>query len=161
MWSERRSKLAQLSMTVASPSLSGKSPIDDEFAERTSLRLHVTVTTAGDIAPSATVEDLSSSARAPNLCRFPVKPSGGFHIKLLLESGRESQFSAKWSVSSPMTLGETPTSAVAKADIYINTRILCQAILRKSQIKHSNFPPAHATIAMLNFYSQQIALKAR
>lgn len=89
MWSERRSKLAQLSMIVAPPSLSGKSPIDDEFAERTSLRLHVTVTTAGDIAPSATVEDLSSSARAPNLCRLPVKPSGGFHIKLLLESGRE------------------------------------------------------------------------
>ena len=72
-----------------------KSPVDDEFAERTSLRLHVPVTIAGDIAPSATVEDLSSSARAPNLCRFPVKPSGGFHIKLLLESGRESQFSAK------------------------------------------------------------------
>lgn len=89
MWSERRSKLAQLSMTVAPPSLSGKSPIDDEFAERTSLRLHVSVTIAGDIAPSATVEDLSSSARAPNLCRLPVKPSGGFHIKLLLESGRE------------------------------------------------------------------------
>ena len=89
MWSERRSKLAQLSMTVAPPSLSGKSPIDDEFAERTSLRLHVTVTIAGDIAPSATVEDLSSSARAPNLCRFPVKPSGGFHFVLLLESGGE------------------------------------------------------------------------
>lgn len=118
MWSERRSKLAQLSMTVAPPSLSGKSPIDDEFAERTSLRLHVSVTIAGDIAPSATVEDLSSSARAPNLCRFPVKPSGGFHIKLLLESGRESQFSAKWGVSSPMALGETPTLADAKADIY-------------------------------------------
>ncbi|RKV99528.1 MAG: hypothetical protein D8G53_00355 [Candidatus Saccharimonas sp.] len=118
MWSERRSKLAQLSMTVAPPSLSGKSPIDDKFAERTSLRLHVSVTIAGDIAPSATVEDLSSSARAPNLCRFPVKPSGGFHIKLLLESGRESQFSAKWGVSSPMALGETPTLADAKADIY-------------------------------------------
>lgn len=67
-----------------------KSPVDDEFAERTSLRLHVSVTIAGDITPSATVEDLSSSARAPNLCRFPVKPSGGFHFVLLLESGRES-----------------------------------------------------------------------
>ena len=118
MWSERRSKLAQLSMTVAPPSLSGKSPIDDEFAERTSLRLHVSVTIAGDIAPSATVEDLSSYARAPNLCRLPIKPSGGFHIKLLLESSRESQFSAKWNVSSLMTLGKTPASADAKADIY-------------------------------------------
>ena len=118
MWSERRSKLVQLSMTVAPPSLSGKSPVDNEITERTSLRLHVPVTIAGDIAPSATVEDLSSSARAPNLCRFPVKPSGGFHIKLLLESGRESQFSAKWGVSSPMALGETPTLADAKADIY-------------------------------------------
>lgn len=66
-----------------------KSPVDDELAERTSLRLHVSVTIAGDITPSATVEDLSSSARAPNLCRFPVKPSGGFHFVLLLESSRE------------------------------------------------------------------------
>mgnify|MGYP001685421725 CR=1 FL=1 len=66
-----------------------KSPVDNEIAERTSLRLHVSVTIARNIAPSATVEDLSSSARAPNLCRFPVKPSGGFHIKLLLESGGE------------------------------------------------------------------------
>ena len=66
-----------------------KSPVDDVFAERTSLRLHVSVTITGDIAPSATVEDLSSSARVPNLCRFPVKLSSGFHIKLLLESGGE------------------------------------------------------------------------
>ena len=118
MWSERRSKLAQLSMTGAPPSLSGKSPVDNEITERTSLRLHVPVTIAGDIAPSATVEDLSSSARAPNLCRFPVKPSGGFHFVLLMESGGEKLFSAKWSVSSPMALGETLASADAKADIY-------------------------------------------
>ena len=95
-----------------------QSPVDNELAERASLRLHVSVTIARDVTPSVTVEDLSSSARAPNLCRFPVKPSGGFHIKLLLESGRESQFSAKWGVSSPMALGETPTLADAKADIY-------------------------------------------
>lgn len=95
-----------------------QSPVDDEFAERTSLRLHVSVTIAGDIAPSATVEDLSSSARAPNLCRFPVKPSGGFHFVLILETGGEKLFSAKWGVSSPIDSGETPTSAVAKADIY-------------------------------------------
>lgn len=31
-----------------------QSPVDNEFAERTSLRLHVSVTIAGDIAPSAT-----------------------------------------------------------------------------------------------------------
>lgn len=46
-----------------------QSPVDNELAERASLRLHVSVTIAGDIAPSATVEDLSSSVRAPNLCR--------------------------------------------------------------------------------------------
>ena len=40
------------------------------------------------------------------------------HVELLLESGRESQFSAKWGVSSPIDSGETPTSADAKADIY-------------------------------------------
>lgn len=32
-----------------------------------------------------------------------------------------------------MALSETPTLADAKADIYINTGILCQAILRKLQ----------------------------
>ena len=118
MWSERSSELTQLLMTVAPPSLSGKSPIDDEFAERASLRLHVSVTIARDVTPSATIEDLSSSAGAPNLCRFPVKPSGGFHFVLLLESSGELQLSAKWSVSSPMALGETLASAAAKADIY-------------------------------------------
>ena len=95
-----------------------KSPVDDEFAERPTSGLDVTVTIAGDIAPSATVEDLSSSAGAPNLCQFPVKPSGGFHFVLLLESGGEKLFSAKWGVSSTMALGETLASADAKADIY-------------------------------------------
>ncbi len=33
-------------------------------------------------------------------------------------SRAENELSAKWYVSSPMALGETPTSAVAKADIY-------------------------------------------
>ena len=117
MWSERRSKLAQLSMTVAPPSLSGKSPIDDEFAERTSLRLHVSVTIAGDIARPNTVVDVDHTSGSLDSCLFPVKPSGGFHIKLLLESSRESQFSAKWNVSSLMTLGKTPASTVAKANI--------------------------------------------
>ena len=96
-----------------------QSPVDNELAERASLRLHVSVTIARDVTPSVTVEDLSSSARAPNLCRFPVKPSGGFHFVLLLESGGEKLFSAKWGVSSPMALGETPTLADAKADISI------------------------------------------
>lgn len=118
MWSERRSKLAQLSMTVTSPSLSGKSPIDDEFAERTSLRLHVTVTITGGITRPTTVVDVDHTSGSLDSCLFPVKPSGGFHIKLLLESSRESQFSAKWNVSSLMTLGKTPASADAKADIY-------------------------------------------
>lgn len=89
MWSERRSKLAQLSMTVASPSLSGKSPIDDEFAERTSLRLHVTVTITGGITRPTTVVDVDHTSGSLDSCLFPVKPSGGFHIKLLLESSRE------------------------------------------------------------------------
>ena len=92
-----------------------QSPVDNELAERASLRLHVSVTIARDVTPSVTVEDLSSSARAPNLCRFPVKPSGGFHIKLLLESSRESQFSAKWNVSNLIAPGKTPTSAGCKS----------------------------------------------
>lgn len=40
----------------------------------------------------------------------------------------ENEFSAKWSVSNPMALGETLTLAGAKADIYINTRIKCQEL---------------------------------
>lgn len=40
------------------------------------------------------------------------------HTVLLLESGRESQFSAKWGVSNPIDSGETLASAIAKADIY-------------------------------------------
>ena len=95
-----------------------QSPVDNELAERAFLRLHVSVTIARNVTPSATIEDLSSSAGAPNLCRFPVKPSGGFHFVLILETGGEKLFSAKWDVSSPIALGETPTSAVAKADIY-------------------------------------------
>ena len=95
-----------------------QSPVDNELAERASLRLHVSVTIARDVTPSATIEDLSSSAGAPNLCRLPVKPSGGFHFVLILETGGEKLFSAKWGVSSPIDSGETPTSAVAKADIY-------------------------------------------
>lgn len=37
-----------------------------------------------------------------------------------LQCRAERLFSAKWSVSNPMALGETPASAIAKADIYIN-----------------------------------------
>ena len=47
-------------------------------------------------------------------------------------SRAENELSAEWSVSSPMALGETPTLAVQRL-IYINTGILCQAILRKLQ----------------------------
>ena len=53
------------------------------------------------------------------------------HTVLLLESGGEIHSPRSGSVSSPIDSGETPTSADAKADIYINTGILCQAILRK------------------------------
>lgn len=95
-----------------------QSPVDNELAERASLRLHVSVTIAGDITRPTTVIDVDHPSGSLDSCLFPVEPSGGFHIKLLLESGRESQFSAKWSVSSPMALGETPTLADAKADIY-------------------------------------------
>lgn len=108
-----------------------QSPVDNELAERASLRLHVSVTIARDVNPSATIKDLSSSAGAPNFCRFPVKPSSGFHFVLLLEAGGEKLFSAKWSVSSPIDSGKTPTSAVAKADKCIHNRAHCQAILRK------------------------------
>lgn len=66
-----------------------QSPVDNEIAERTSLRLHVSVTIAGDIARPNTVVNVDHTSGLPNLCLFPVKPSGGFHIKLLLESGRE------------------------------------------------------------------------
>ena len=37
-------------------------------------------------------------------------------------SRAENEFSAEWGVSSPIDSGETPTSADAKADVYINNR---------------------------------------
>ena len=111
-----------------------KSPVDNELAERASLRLHVSVTIAGDITPSATVEDLSSSARAPNLCRFPVKPSGGFHFVLLLESGGEKVILREVERLKPDGSRQNANLCWLQKLIYIiNTGILCQAILRKSQ----------------------------
>ena len=62
-----------------------------------------------------------------------LAPAALSHVVLLLEPGRESQFSAKWGVSSPIDSGETPTSADAKADKCIHNRAHCQAILRKLQ----------------------------
>ena len=50
-----------------------KSPVDDEFAERTSLRLHVSVTIAGDIAITATVEHVSRTRRTVHSCASAVK----------------------------------------------------------------------------------------
>ena len=51
-----------------------------------------------------------------------LAPAALSHFVLLLESGGERLFSAKWSVSSLVAPGETPTLADAKADIYINNR---------------------------------------
>lgn len=108
-----------------------KSPVDDELAEGTSLCLDVSVAISGDVAPSTAVEDFGSSARASNPRRLPVKPSGGFHVVLLLESGEiiisqseASQAQWLWAKRRPLRLQRL---------IYINTGILCQAILRKSQ----------------------------
>ena len=42
-------------------------------------------------------------------------------------SRAENEFSAEWSVSSPMALGETPTLAVQRL-IYINNRTRCKTI---------------------------------
>ena len=47
-------------------------------------------------------------------------------------SRAENEFSAKWGVSSPMALGETPASAIAKANTYINYLIYCQQVFTKS-----------------------------
>ena len=46
------------------------------------------------------------------------------HNKLLLGVRRDN-YLAKWDVSSPMALGETPTLAVQRL-IYINNRTFCQ-----------------------------------
>lgn len=81
-----------------------------------------TATQRGVVAPSQALEAQTLAALQSTVGTLAT----ACHNKLLLESGEEFQFLAKWSVSSPMALGETPTLAVAKADIYINTRIKCQ-----------------------------------
>lgn len=133
MWSERRSKLAQLSMTVASPSLSGKSPIDDEFAERTSLRLHVTVTITGGITRPTTVVDVDHTSGSLDSCLFPVEPAELLHDNSFW-SRAESRNSPRSGASQAQWLWvKRRPLRLQRLILYINTRILCQAILRKSQ----------------------------
>ena len=64
-----------------------QSPVDNELAERSSLRLHVTVTITGGITRPTTVVDVDHTSGSLDSCLFPIKPSGGFHFVLLLESG--------------------------------------------------------------------------
>ena len=52
-----------------------KSPVDDEFAERTSLRLHVSVTITGGIARPTTVVDVDHTSGSLDSCLFPVEPA--------------------------------------------------------------------------------------
>ena len=56
-----------------------KSPVDDEFAERTSLRLHVSVTIAGDITRPTTVVDVDHPSGSLDSCLFPVEPAELLH----------------------------------------------------------------------------------
>ena len=79
------------------------------------------------------------------------------HNKLLLGVRRDN-YLARWSVSSPMTLGETPAPAIAKADISILESFVkrfyenCSKPMAIS--RPGNLPPAHVTIEVLNFSSK-------
>lgn len=65
-------------------------------------------------------------------------------------SRAENEFSAKWGVSSPMALGETPTLADTKADIYIyiNTRTKRQEILSIFWHKNTVTPVVVAAVCV-------------
>ena len=52
-----------------------QSPVDNELAERASLRLHVSVTIAGDIARPTTVVDVDHTSGSLDSCLFPVEPA--------------------------------------------------------------------------------------
>ena len=62
-----------------------------------------TVVVVSLVAPTLSVAEVRASLRVDHDNSF--------------WSWAENEFSAKWGVSIPMTLGETPASAVAKADI--------------------------------------------
>ena len=58
--------------------------------------------------------------------RLLFNPFWGRPVAMITPSGvgQRNSFSAKWGVSSPIALGETPTSASAKANIYIYISII-------------------------------------
>ena len=95
-----------------------QSPVDNVFTEWSTSSLDMTVTITRDVAILTTVVDVDHPSRSLDSRFFPVEPAELFHDNSFW-SRAENEFSADWSVSSPMALGETPTLAVQRL-IYIS-----------------------------------------
>ena len=92
-----------------------QSPVDNVFTEWSTSSLDMTVTITRDVAILTTVVDVNHPSRSLDSRFFPVELAKLFHDNSFW-SRAENEFSAKWSVSSPLALGETLASAIAKDD---------------------------------------------
>lgn len=107
------------------PSLAVRqSPVDNIFTKWSTGGLDVTVTITRDIAILAAIVDVDHPSRSLDSRFFPVEPAELFHDNSFW-SRAGNEFSADWSVSSPMALGKTLAFAMQRL-IYINNRTFCQ-----------------------------------
>ena len=95
-----------------------QSPVDNVFTEWSTSSLDMTVTITRDVAILTTVVDVDHPSRSLDSRFFPVEPAELFHDNSFW-SRAENEFSADWSVSSPMALGKTLTFAMQRL-IYIS-----------------------------------------
>ena len=95
-----------------------QSPVDNVFTEWSTSSLDMTVTITRDVAILTTVVDVDHPSRSLDSRFFPVEPAELFHDNSFW-SRAENEFSAEWSVSSPMALGKTLAFAMQRL-IYIS-----------------------------------------
>ena len=95
-----------------------QSPVDNVFTEWSTSSLDMTVTITRDVAILTAVVDVDHPSRSLDSRFFPVEPAELFHDNSFW-SRAENEFSADWSVSSPMALGKTLAFAMQRL-IYIS-----------------------------------------
>lgn len=95
-----------------------QSPVDNVFTEWSTSSLDMTVTITRDVAILTTVVDVDHPSRSLDSRFFPVEPAELFHDNSFW-SRAGNEFSADWSVSSPMALGKTLAFAMQRL-IYIS-----------------------------------------
>lgn len=109
-----------------------QSPVDDIFAERPTSGLDVTVTITGGITRPTTVVDVDHPSGLLDSCLFPVEPAELLHDNSFWSRARNFNSSRSGASQARLTRAKRRPLRLQRL-IYINTRILCQAILRKLQ----------------------------